>query len=359
MWVKRLTIERLRSLQEVRVNPSASLNLIVGCNGSGKTSFLEAIYLLGMGRSFRSRTVKDIVTRGESELMVFGEIVSDTGGIETLGVERGRYKNTINRVSGEDVRTASTLAKLLPTLLITPESQRLLTDGARLRRRMLDWALFHVQPIYNGLLQRYRQALRQRNAQLRGAVADSSLAAWTKELEDCAIQLHRIRDKYAEEVRKPLDLLIGQLLGREVEVRYQPGWNTEESLAEKLERSLESDIARGYTSYGPHRADIRFTVDGSPAQHVLSRGEAKLFVAAVLLAQTAYVVRHAESVPVVLVDDLPSELDVANRARLLEVLKASEAQIFLTTVSDDLLDTSSWNDQKVFHVEQGTVREMV
>ena len=358
MWVKRLRIERLRSLHLVEASPSPRLNLIVGSNGSGKTSFLEALYLLGMGRSFRSRSIKDVVSRGESGLTVFGEVVTESARIETLGVERG-LKEARNRVSGEDVRAASTLAKLLPTLLITPDSQRLLTDGARLRRRMLDWALFHVEPVYNGLLQRYRQALRQRNAQLRQGIADASLLAWSKELEGCAVALHKIRNQYAEEVREPLDLLIGRLLGRDVEVRYLPGWNTDESLAEKLQRSLETDRKRGHTGYGPHRADIRFSVDGSAAQHVLSRGEAKLFVAAVLLAQTAYVVKHAKSIPIVLIDDLPSELDVQNRARLLEVLETSEAQIFLTTVSEDLLDTGAWRDQKMFHVEQGALREMV
>ena len=108
MWVKRLRVERLRSLSHVEVCPSASLNLIVGPNGSGKTSFLEAIYLLGMGRSFRSRSVRDIVSRGESVLQVFGEVVTDTGKTETLGVERG-HNRTRNRISGEDVRSASVL----------------------------------------------------------------------------------------------------------------------------------------------------------------------------------------------------------------------------------------------------------
>ena len=166
MWVKRLKVERLRSLLQVDVIPCERLNLIVGSNGSGKTSFLEAIYFLGVGRSFRSRFLKDVVTRGRHVLRVFGEIATDDGTIETLGVERGP-KESRNRISGEEVRSASRLAKILPTLLITPESQRLLTDGARLRRRMLDWALFHVEPSYNGFLQRYRQALRQRNSQLR------------------------------------------------------------------------------------------------------------------------------------------------------------------------------------------------
>ena len=358
MWVKRLSVDRLRSLSHVEVCPSAGLNLIAGPNGSGKTSFLEAIYLLGMGRSFRSRSIRDIVSRGESVLQVFGEVVTDAGKTETLGVERG-HNRARNRISGEDVRSASVLATMLPTLLITPESQRLLSDGARLRRRMLDWALFHVEPTYNGLLQRYRQTLRQRNARLRQHGPDSTLTTWSKELEVYAGQLHKIRGRYAEEVKKPLDALTSRLLNREVDVRYHPGWNTEEPLAERLERSIETDRARGNTSFGPHRADIRFSVDGSAAHNVLSRGEAKLFVAAVLLAQTEYVSKRAGRVPVVLVDDLPSELDVQNRARLLDVLQASQAQIFLTTVSRDLLDSSNWDGQKMFHVEQGTVREML
>ena len=100
MWVKRLTIERLRLLQQVEVSPCANLNLVVGANGSGKTSFLEALYLLGMGRSFRSRTIKEVVSRGQSGLRVFGAIVTEAGRTETLGVERG-FRESRNRISGE------------------------------------------------------------------------------------------------------------------------------------------------------------------------------------------------------------------------------------------------------------------
>lgn len=357
MYLRRLEIQQLRSLERVSIAPSTTLNVIAGPNGSGKTSLLEGIYLIGHGRSFRSRSARDVIAKGAERLSVFGEVVGEDESIETIGLERARGGNRI-KISGQEVRSASKLARELPLLLITPDSQRLLSDGARLRRRMLDWALFHVEPTYHALLQRYRQALRQRNAQLRVG-GGPALHVWDEELAASGEQLHQMRMEFAADLRRPLGELIVALLGHPVEVVYDPGWDTERALVDTLSNSVAKDVERGFTGHGPHRADVRFEVGGVSAQHVLSRGESKLFVAAILLAQTRYVAERAKSVPVLLVDDLASELDADSRSRFLAALRGVKAQTFLTTVSFDLVSIEQWELKKMFHVERGKVQEMV
>jgi len=359
MYLRRLEIRHLRCLSEVVIAPSPGVNVLAGANSSGKTSVLEGIYLLGTGRSFRSRTIREIVQRGAERVLVFGELVGEDDRAQGIGIERGAEMSRL-RVAGEEVRTASRLARLLPLLAITPDSQRLLGEGARLRRRLLDWGLFHVEPQYHERLERYRRALRQRNAALRhGHAPAGALRAWGEELGALAAHLHLLRQSYVEGIRPHLEGLLDRLVAQAVEVRYQPGWDVERPLSEVLEATVESDRRRGYTAAGPHRADLRFLVGSTPARNALARGEGKLFVAALLLSQVAYVRRATTSVPVILVDDLPSELDAGNRARLLETLADLRAQTYLTAVSFDLVDVGDWQPYKMFHVEQGTVREVV
>lgn len=358
MQLTELSINRVRCLRAVELSPSPGLNLVVGANGSGKSSCLESIYLLGLGRSYRSRSVREVITLGEQDLVVHGRVKDAAGHVYSLGIERGKRGSRI-RIAGKEATAASELARHLPILLITPESQRLLTDGTRLRRRMLDWALFHVEPSYFATYQRYRQALRQRNAGLRQVGDSKMIRAWDAELEAAGSLLHEARQQYVSEVRHTLNDLVGSLLGRPISIEYYAGWNCERSLTEVLAASEQTDRNRGFTGAGPHRADLRFKVDGLAVQNVLSRGESKLFIAAVLLAQTAHVMRSADTTPVVMIDDLASELDAENRQRLLSVIAEVGAQTFLTAIGAEAVDTATWKEQKLFHVEQGLLQEMI
>ena len=166
MRLGQIEVRNLRVLSALDCAPGEGLNVFVGANGSGKTSILEAIHLLGSGRSFRTHRLVELISRGQSWLRVRADIRGESGAVESVGVEKGSDGLRI-RVGGEAIRSASELARRLPLVVITPDSQRLLTDGAGLRRQLMDWALFHVEPTYLAVLQRYRRALRQRNAPRR------------------------------------------------------------------------------------------------------------------------------------------------------------------------------------------------
>ena len=197
MRVAAIGIRSLRILDSIEIEFSPGVNLLVGSNGSGKSSVLEALHILGSGRSFRSHRLRDVVTHGESSLHVVGRTLGNDGNTETIGVEHSPDGLRIRR-GGVDVKTSSELAALLPTVTVTPDTYRLVTDGADLRRRIVDRLLFHVEPTYLDHHQRYRRALRQRNAAIRGGLGDEELGGWDTELAVAGEQLTVQRVRYLE-----------------------------------------------------------------------------------------------------------------------------------------------------------------
>ena len=263
------------------------------------------------------------------------------------------------RRGGVDVKAASELAAFLPTVTVTPDSHRMVTDGADLRRRLIDRLLFHVEPRYLEHYQRYRRALRQRNAAIRGGVTEDQFGGWNTELAAAGEQLTAIRIQYLERALPTMEGTVTKLVGMPIDIRFYRGWDSAMSLEQACERSLTSDRLRGYTQMGPHRADLRFTVNGRLAQHSLSRGETKLFVTAVLVAQVRDLASILGYPPVVLVDDLASELDSDSRSRCLAELKTTGAQLFLTAIPGHGLDGGDFEEMRLFHVEQGRITGVV
>ncbi len=358
MYLGRLEVENLRVIDSVSLLPDPRLNVIAGLNGAGKTSLLEAIYILGTGRSFRSRRLEALVRRGADDLRVFGEVVKEGEARVGIGIGRGKHGMRV-RIAGECVDASSRLAQELSLALVTPESHRLLLGGPRERRRILDWGLFHVEQGYLELLQRYGKAVRQRNAALRGGASSQQLAAWDRELVPLAEALTASREQYVGAFQGALQPVTRDLLGQPVSVAFKRGWSRQESFAEALQRARKRDREEGRTTMGPHRADLEFLMDGVPAADALSRGQAKLFVSGVELAQVKGVVGLGASVPVVLVDDLPSELDEANRGRFLELLRDVGGQVFVTSVDPSWVESDAWDSKTVFHVEQGRAHEVI
>ena len=358
MRVEAIEVRHLRVLDGIHIEFSPHVNLLVGSNGSGKSSLLEAVHIMGSGRSFRSHRLRDVVTHGKTSLRIVGRTIGSDGTSETIGIEHSPEGLRIRR-GGIDVRASSVLAAFLPTVAVTPDSHRLVTDGADLRRRVIDRLLFHVEPVYLDHYQRYRRALRQRNAAIRGGAGDGELDGWSAELATAGEQLTAHRVRYLDRALPTMNEVVAKLVGMPVEIQFYQGWDSDKSLTYACEYSLASDRLRGYTQAGPHRADLRFTTDSRPLQHCLSRGETKLFVMAVAVAQVRDLTTVLGYPPVVLVDDLASELDSHGRSRCLAELNATGAQVFLTAVPGHGLDRSDVDAERLFHVEQGHIHRVV
>lgn len=365
MRLASIRIRNVRALAEVAIEPGPRINVLAGPNGSGKTSFLEAVHLLSLGRSFRTRRVRAVIRHGVDSLTVSGRVLrggEEEDGAETrIGIEREATRARF-RVDGEEVRSVSSLARRLPAMVIAPEGLKALLEGGEHRRRLLDWTLFHVEPQYLGVLQRYGHVLRQRNALLREpprAGVAQELDAWEEQLADCGERLDSMRRLHMESdaMRGTVGRMMEELLSEPVTWEYRSGWERGADLRGLLAAQRARDRQAGFTTAGPHRADFVWRRRrGGMARDSLSRGQGRLLVMAFEMAQAAYVAESADTRPVLLVDDLGTELDVENMQRLLSRIAALGLQVFISSVLEELTTlVRSSGTARLFHVKQGEV----
>lgn len=359
MHLSQVDIKWVRNLKVVRMKPAPGINLIYGLNASGKTSLLEAIYLLSHGRSFRTSNIRSVIHNESSTLQVFAKVVQEPSGTcTTLGLEKGLSHNQI-RINQQNVTQTSRLAAYLPVQIINPEAHRLLEQGPSQRRKFIDWGLFHVEPSFHEAWQKYTRILKQRNAALRDKKPGLDARLWDKQLIEASEKLTELRLHYVQELIPYLQEYSQRLIQISPIVQYRQGWPQETSFESALSNSTEQDAQKGYTRYGPHRADLRITDNGQPVQERFSRGQQKLLVSAMRLAQISHLRQRQSQQSVVLVDDLAAELDSSHRHRLVELLADSGAQLFITSTDANLFDTRAWASSKMFHVEHGQITEVI
>ena len=354
MPLETLKITQLRNICQTELCFSPGLNLIVGANASGKTSLLEAIALLTQGRSFRTHRIDQLIQHQTDRMLVFGTLRTNHR-THSLGLAREQKKTQV-KLDGKSLIRSTDLVSLQTLHVITPESHEILDQGPKMRRQYLDWGVFHVKPDYLSTWQRYHRVLRQRNHTLRHGGGKQEVQAWDKPLITEAMILHNARQAYLAMLAPALKEFGLQLLEMDVEFRYRPGWaKTSESFASQLIKDLEQDLERGFTQSGPHRADISLSVNDVPVKQVFSRGQQKLLICAMYLAQVA----NSPHPGILLIDDLPAELDPIRRARLMTAVASTQVQLFVTATEENLIPLAGWEHKKVFHVERGEFREVV
>jgi DNA replication and repair protein RecF len=355
MGLTQLEVTNFRSLKQANLSPSRGLNVITGANASGKTSLLEAIHTLGMGRSFRSGGPRQMVRYGTDGLIVHGRCCIESGADITLGVERTLFGRRI-KVNGKPCDGARALAEILPLQAIVPDTRYLFVHNARLRRAIMDWGLFHVEPQFDPLWLRYRRALHQRNSALSDGA--QALEAWDHELASLGEQVHALRQRYVDSWQPRVVAQASALLVDEgLQLQLRPGWVSEQPLAQALANDRQRDRAHGYTHAGAHRADLEIRLNGLPLKEGASHGQQKLAIMALRLAQVELVRQQCGRRCLLLLDDVSGELDHEHRARLMAVAVALDTQAFVTVMEPAELNTDVWQDCKMFHVEHGQVRE--
>lgn len=365
MRICNLKIEQLRVFDHAHLEPASGINLITGANGAGKTTVLEAIHLLSSGRSFRGSVRDALIRQGQSELSVFAALISeDNERPVRLGLSRS-LRGWSARLDGEPVELLSRLFQELAVVCFEPDSHALVSGGSEHRRRFIDWALFHVEHGFLPVWRRYQRALKQRNALLKqSGNGPVGLDSWEQELARQGAELTRQRQQWFESFRPLLVESLGRFLPElgELRLRYLPGWSgdaDEEGLAAALTSARSRDLLLGHTTVGPHRADWSIGFERAPAREMFSRGQEKLVVLAALLAQALGFSHARGQWPVLLLDDLASELDAQHLAQTLEYLAQVPAQVFVTGTSVIPLPPDTLRPSAVFHVEHAAVAPLL
>jgi DNA replication and repair protein RecF len=351
--VKKLQIDNLRNLAQVSMQPDERLNILFGDNGAGKSSILEALVVLSRGRSYRTTQASELVGPQKPTFSVFAQVQNPSGPNHRLGLERsGRHWR--GRLDGVDLSQISQLTRLLPLVVMEPESHLLVSGSPEYRRKYIDWGMFHVEPRFLEVWRKFSRALKQRNVALRTGQV-TVLDSLDEVLADAGTQLGAMRRAHVESVASHIEDLMTELGTPfpNIRIEYQPGW-TGSSYLEALSAGRERDLERGATTAGPHRAELAMQQDRTPVRTVFSRGEQKLFAATLLMTQVR-VLSSTENLPLVLLDDLASEFDPANCTAVLECAYSSGCQVWVTGTRR--LEHPSTHG--VFHVERGRVQEVV
>ena len=361
MKILRLDIDGLRCIGHARIAAAGGVQFLQGANGAGKTTVLEAMHLLGYGRSFRPGQRDAVIQRGATESVVFAEVVREQGGRSRIGLRRASSQWSA-RVDETDVASLVELFRICPVVCFEPGSHALIAGPSELRRAYLDWSVFHVEPDFLPAWRRHQRALKQRNAGLRSGWADHLLEPWEVELAEAGLAIANARRRVLQELRADVAAKAAAFLPElgTVQLHLMSGFGDRDSGSSEAIRlayaeARAQDRERGHTRFGAQRADWAVSFAEAPRREHLSRGQEKLTALALELAQVEHFRNRVGEWPVLLLDDLASELDADHLTRVLDWVFAAGLQVWITgTAIPDILQrrNETW---RLFHVEQGQV----
>ncbi len=362
MIVKKLLFSSFRNLFKTEFTPGERFNVFHGNNGQGKTNILEAIYVLGTMKSFRHAKNKDLIRWNEPFSLVKGVVEKE--GVEreiTLLIEKEGKKARVDRKSLERL---SDFFGCLNVVVFSPEELTMVKGTPDLRRRYLDRAVFAAEPGYLAYHHDYAKILKNRNALLRSG-AREGLDVWSDKLVESGARVVRKRTSWLGGMTELLQEFHDNITGRngKIELSYRsiPGGATavpgeyEERLRLALARMTEEEFRRGTTQAGPHRDDLELLLDGRPIKQYASQGEQRSFILALKMAEIEYLHRLHGNPPVLLLDDMTSELDGERNRNLLHFLEEKKMQVFITTTTPDNLQRGDSKNYTMFPVENGKI----
>lgn len=345
--------QNFRLFHELNFEPHPRLNVVTGANAAGKTSLLEALYVVSRGDSYRG-TPASMVSDGASAFQIEAlvSVASDrpSDRVDVRWQDRRMQVRINDQTAG-----LSNLVRQMPVLLIDPLTHRLIEEGPGIRRRFIDWGVFHMEHSFHLLWRRFNRALKQRNAALRTQASQREIDSWSPELVVTADALTSLRITYLDRLSSIVPAYWQQLVDEAGwSLSFSRGWRDGESYAETLLRTIESDRHAGHTREGPHRAELRVLSDNWLLKDRISRGQQKLLIAGLMLAQGELYRQGHDDTPVLLLDDVAAELSPLSQERLLAQLERWPGQSIVTALEYSPLLRSA-REHAMFHVEHGEI----
>jgi DNA replication and repair protein RecF len=361
MNIHRLTLCDFRNIEKVEISPDSGFNIFWGVNAQGKTNLLEAVYLLGNLKSFRGARNEEMIRHGRELSRLKGEV--DCQGVRRRIELQIECHGKTGRVDGKESRSTGSFLGHLRPILFSPEEVNLIKGSPAGRRDLLDRAVFQADAAFLGRAQEYRRLLRQRNCLLRENRSRVEIQPWSEGLIRTGARIRHDRFIYIDRLLPLLREAYRNIAGggEEADLQYTAGAPSVEKLEEALRRELERAEDRerkmGQTLAGPHRDDHRFMVNGRLLRLYGSQGQQRSFILAFKAAQIMDLENRTGEPPVLLLDDMTSELDRQRQGFFFRFLQARQGQVFITTTDIRSLIDEGFRQARFYRVSGGVVEE--
>ena len=360
MYITEVSLQNFRNLAQLKIEPSEGINVIYGSNAQGKTNFLESLYFCAMGRSLRGKSDQQLI-RFDAEESHIRMMVQRKNLYDRIDVHLKKDEKKGIAVNGLPVRKLGDLFGTLYAVIFSPEDLSLVKDGPAERRRFLDMELCQLSKVYYYDLQQYYRILKQRNNLLKeiskNPKLQDTLFVWDDQMAEYGERIIAARKKFLARLDEIAAEKLSQLTGGKdhLQTIYKPNCDAG-MLAEKLQKNLERDITFGATQSGPHKDDILFSIDGREVKVYGSQGQQRTAALSLKLAEIEIVKKIAKDTPVLLLDDVLSELDSNRQNYLLDSIGEIQTIITCTGLEDFVNDRFKIN--KVYKVTDGKVECM-
>lgn len=360
MRLTSLNLRNFRTYEKLSLSFHDKFNLIYGNNAQGKTNLLEAVYHICSSRSFKSAKNEELISFGKSDAGIKGEIVSERG-LDEVNLYIGKDKKTL-KLNGKVIRKLSSNLGKFSIVLFLPKDSEIVKGNPGVRRRYLDALICNLAPDHLTNLKDYNKAISHRNNILsRGKLFnDSVLEAWDIKVAELGSNLTIRREKIIKKISDKIGELYNSTSGVNAKIEviyktsYKKGEDIQSSILKALKESLDKDRIRGHTTVGPHRDSIGFLIDGNDTTTYASQGESKNFVLALKAAEIYIYSSIKGQTPILLLDDITSELDKNRRGFLFKLLQNYGGQVFVTSTGVEEIPYTG--DKKIFKVTKGTAR---
>ncbi len=333
-----LSVIHFRNIKKAVIQPGERFNVISGHNGMGKTNLVEAVYLLGALRSFRTAKRSELIHHDELKSRVRGRFGSLHAGL-SCEVDISETSRTVS-VDGKRISASGRHFQMLPMVLFHPQVMELVQGSPDARRRFIDRAMFQADATYPSLFKTYARVIANRNRILKDGPPDRrSLVPFDLQLAQIGSRIVRLRAAFIDSMRPFFSDAVKEISnGGVADLQYQPKIEgDEEAFLKALDARFSRDCARKYTTGGPQSDDVFFSLNGKEAKKFGSQGQQRTLVLAAKIAETRALTESTGKIPLLLFDDVSSELDQKRNRHLFEFLQGMGGQVFITTTHRDYI----------------------
>lgn len=366
MFIKNIELKNFRNYESLTLDFDERVNLILGDNAQGKTNLVEAIYVSSFGKSFRTGSDYKLIKFGEKEAFISVEAAKEDFDTEVEILIKAKGSASTEKFVKKDKKNITKVSDLLSNILIvvfSPEDLKIVKDEPEKRRKFINRELCQISLSYYDNLSNYKKALLQRNTYLKEAAIDSDLLdVWDVQLSKYGAAIIKLREKYIEKIAKFSAAIHSGITGGEenLEIKYDPNLSIQPTVEdqearfyETLKMSFDSDLRNRSTQVGPHRDDISFFVNGVDMRAFGSQGQQRTCALSLKLAELSLIKEDTGENPILILDDVMSELDQRRQEFLIETLR--ENQLFITTTDMDSNILSRIQNARIFRVKEGKV----